>query len=90
VTPVGPRSVNVAFLRDGETKDSFEELLGRFRRCASGSGGRRRIGGAWSRAAAPARSRTVGERLVLIGDAAGYVDAITGQGFPWRSRPRRS
>ena len=82
VTPVGPRSVNVAFLRDGETKNSFEELLGRFPAL------RERIGEAGAesevRGAGPLLQRVrarSGERLVLIGDAAGYVDAITGQGL---------
>jgi flavin-dependent dehydrogenase len=82
VTPVGPRSVNVAFLREGETKDRFEELLGRFPLL------RERIGDAGTasevRGAGPLLQRVrarVGERLALIGDAAGYVDAITGQGL---------
>ena len=82
VTPVGPGSVNVAFLREGETKDRFEELLGRFPLL------RERIGDAGTasevRGAGPLLQRVrarVGERLALIGDAAGYVDAITGQGL---------
>jgi flavin-dependent dehydrogenase len=82
VTPVGPRSVNVAFLREGETKDRFEELLGRFPSL------RERIGDAGAasevRGAGPLLQRVrarAGERLALIGDAAGYVDAITGQGL---------
>jgi flavin-dependent dehydrogenase len=82
VTPVGPRSVNVAFLRDGDTKNSFEELLGRFPALHE------RIGEAGAesevRGAGPLLQRVrarSGERLVLIGDAAGYVDAITGQGL---------
>ena len=82
VTPVGPGSVNVAFLREGETKDRFDELLGRFPLL------RERIGDAGAasevRGAGPLLQRVrarVGERLALIGDAAGYVDAITGQGL---------
>src|SRR6267378_459054 len=69
-------------LRDGETKDSFEELLGRFPAL------RERLGEAGAesevRGAGPLLQRVrarSGERLVLIGDAAGYVDAITGQGL---------
>jgi len=52
------------------------------RRCASGSGrpvpNRRCVEQGRCSSAFRARS---GERLVLIGDAAGYVDAITGQGL---------
>jgi flavin-dependent dehydrogenase len=82
VTPVSPRTVNVAFLRDGEGSEDFDALLERFPRL------RERLGNA------PASSATRGagplsqpvravwaDRLALIGDAAGYVDAITGQGL---------
>ena len=82
VTPVGPRSVNVAFLRRRETADGFDALLEQFPAL------RRRLSDApfasEARGAGPllqrARARS-GPRLVLIGDAAGYVDAITGQGL---------
>jgi flavin-dependent dehydrogenase len=82
VTPVGARSVNVAFLRDRETSEDFGGLLGRFPRL------RERIGGSAFdsdiRGAGPLLQRVRARwapRLALIGDAAGYVDAITGQGL---------
>jgi len=58
------------FLRDGETKNSSRSCSGGSRRCASGSGRRCRIGGAWSRAAAPAVRARSGSGSCLIGDAA--------------------
>jgi flavin-dependent dehydrogenase len=82
VTPVSPRTVNVAFLRDGEGSEDFDALLQRFPRL------RERLGGApagsATRGAGPLAQRVRAvwaDRLALIGDAAGYVDAITGQGL---------
>jgi flavin-dependent dehydrogenase len=82
VTPVGPRSVNVAFLRDRESNGDFEALLARFPSL------REKIGAAAGetdvRGAGPLLQRVRARwsaRLALIGDAAGYVDAITGQGL---------
>ena len=80
VTPVGPRSVNVAFLSGRGA--GFDELLARFPEL------RRRLASAEpeseARGAGPllqkVRARH-GHRLALLGDAAGYVDAITGQGL---------
>ncbi|MCA1827899.1 MAG: NAD(P)/FAD-dependent oxidoreductase [Myxococcales bacterium] len=80
VTPVGPRSVNVAFLT-GRALD-YGELMKTFPKLAD------RIGDAGAeseaRGAGPllqkVRARCA-DRLALIGDAAGYVDAITGQGL---------
>lgn len=80
VTPVGSGSVNVAFLCAGGGR--FEDLLERFPLL------RRRLGPATplseTRGAGPllhrVRARHAG-RLALLGDAAGYVDAITGQGL---------
>ena len=80
VTPVGARSVNVAFLT-GDAPD-FDALLARFtalqRRLAGAPAGSE------ARGAGPllqrVRARHAG-RLALVGDAAGYVDAITGQGL---------
>ena len=80
VTPVGSDAVNVAFLSSGGGR--FEDLLDRFplllRRLAlatplSQAGG-----------AGPLLHRVRArhaDRLALLGDAAGYVDAITGQGL---------
>ena len=80
VTPVGPRSVNVAFLSGRGA--GFDELLTRFPALQE------KLSGAEpdseTRGAGPllqrVRSRR-GDRLALLGDAAGYVDAITGQGL---------
>lgn len=80
VTPVGPATVNVALLCDGGGQ--FDDLLRRFPRLCD------RLAGAPSasetRGCGPllqrARARHA-ERLALVGDAAGYVDAITGQGL---------
>jgi len=82
VTPVGPRSVNVALLRERDAGEDFDALLQRFPSL------RERTRGApvesELRGAGPllqrVRARWAG-RLALIGDAAGYVDAITGQGL---------
>ena len=85
VTPVGARSVNVAFLWEAgafEEKASFDSLLARFPALGE------RVGSAAveseARGAGPL-SRRVKARaapgLALVGDAAGYVDAITGQGL---------
>ena len=85
VTPAGAERVGIAFLfeRDavGETI-SFENLLRRFPSLAS------RLADApadsRARGAGPlaqgVRSR-IADRFVLVGDSAGYVDAITGEGI---------
>nr|WP_081444520.1 FAD-dependent monooxygenase [Anaeromyxobacter dehalogenans] len=82
VTPVGPRQVGVAFLFERGAARSFEALLGRFPALAA-----RLEGAAFAspaRGAGPlaraARAR-VADRLVLLGDAAGYLDAVTGEGL---------
>jgi flavin-dependent dehydrogenase len=82
VTPVGPRSVNVAFLREGEMAEGFDALLARFPRLQA------RLGAApplsQVRGAGPLLQRVRArhaDRMALVGDAAGYVDAITGQGL---------
>jgi len=85
VTPVGPRCVNLAFLWQEDAlaeKASFESLLERFPAL------RERVRGATveseARGAGPLSRRVksrVARGLALIGDAAGYVDAITGQGL---------
>ena len=85
VTPCGPARVGVAFLwSDGalEERPAVESLLARFPHLA------RRLGGAATDSeplgAGPflqrARAR-VAPRVALLGDAAGYVDAITGEGM---------
>jgi len=94
VTPVERDEVGVAMLwnkeRDGDgdgdagehESDSFDSLLRRFPEVSA------RIAGApetsRDRGAGPFRQRARGVvrgRVVLIGDAAGYLDAITGEGL---------
>ena len=85
VTPVGPSAINVAFLweeRAGDEKASFASLLSRFpavegRLRGAASGSEARGAGPLDR---PVLAR-VARRVALVGDAAGYVDAITGQGL---------
>ena len=85
VTPAGARRVGLAFLwEDGvvEGRVGFEPLLARFPRLAE------RLAGvepdSQVRGAGPlarvARAR-VADRFALVGDAAGYVDALTGEGL---------
>lgn len=85
VTPAGRRRVGLAFLFEPESLSgapSFESLLARFPLLA----GRIRDS-SWdseTRGAGPFRqavSRRVKDRFVLVGDAAGYVDAISGEGL---------
>jgi flavin-dependent dehydrogenase len=82
VTPVGPRRVGVAFLFEEGAAPDFERLLARFPALAA------RVAGApFDSALAGAgplgrdASTRVQDRLVLVGDAGGYVDAITGEGI---------
>jgi flavin-dependent dehydrogenase len=82
VTPVGPRSVNVALLRDRDAGEDFDGLLQRFpslREKTQGASVESELRGAGP-LLQKVRARWAG-RLALIGDAAGYVDAITGQGL---------
>ena len=85
VTPAGPRRLGVAVLWENgaiATKVTFPELLARFPVLAE------RLKGAAAdsepRGAGPLRHDVpirVKDRFVLLGDAAGYVDAITGEGL---------
>ncbi len=81
VTPVGPDLVGVALLW-GDGKASFDSLLARFPSLAA------RLAGAApasrDRGAGPLRQRVAAAcrgNVALIGDAAGYFDAITGEGL---------
>lgn len=80
VTPVGEQTVGVAVL--GDPGASFAERLAAFPALAA------RIGDAHPasrvRGAGPLRqgaSARVSGRALLVGDAAGYVDALTGEGM---------
>jgi flavin-dependent dehydrogenase len=82
-TPVGPGTVNIAFLWHGAfAHPTWESLLGLFPRLCdqvdgAATGSEERGSGPLAQAA---RARFA-HRLALVGDAAGYVDAITGQGL---------
>lgn len=80
VTPVDHRTVGIALL--GNALLNFEEIISRIPRLAQ------RLTSAQSasklRGAGPlrqrVRARSVG-RVLLVGDAAGYIDALTGEGM---------
>jgi flavin-dependent dehydrogenase len=78
VTPVAPDQVGVALL--SSARGTFEEHLGRFPVLSE------RLSGAEAGevlGAGPLRQRSrrrVCGRVLLVGDAAGYVDALTGEG----------
>ncbi len=81
VTPVAADEVGVAMLWEGDG-DGFDALLARFPDLAA------RLAGApvvsRDRGAGPFRQRSralTSGRVVLVGDAAGYLDAITGEGL---------
>jgi flavin-dependent dehydrogenase len=81
VTPLAGRQVGVALLFEGMPPD-FPAILARFpalaRRLAGApEAGRQQGAGPLERRAA----KVVRGRLALVGDAAGYVDAITGEGL---------
>ncbi len=85
VTPVGAREVGIAFLWNAyrfAADASFDALLARFPRLGE------RVAGAAvtsrTRGLGPLRQRVLGvvaDDVALVGDAAGYVDAITGEGI---------
>ncbi len=85
VTPVGPRTVGVAFLWSlGELppRVSVESLRARLPWLGERLG--RALPVSRARGAGPLERRVrgrVADRVALIGDAAGYLDAITGEGL---------
>ncbi len=82
VTPAGPGRVGVAFLCEAAARASFPRLLARFpelQRKVAGSCYDSGPAGAGPLAQV-ARARSL-DRLVLAGDASGYLDAITGEGL---------
>ncbi len=81
VTPVGPQTVGVALLWSGERSD-FDRLMARFPQL------RKRLDGvsvnSSDRGAGPLEQRATAvlkDRVALVGDAAGYLDAISGEGL---------
>lgn len=81
VTPVAREEVGVAFLWSGR-KAGFDELLAGFPALAARLAGIAVI--SRDRGMGPLGQRVRGVvrgRLALVGDAAGYVDAITGEGL---------
>ncbi|MEP6815999.1 MAG: NAD(P)/FAD-dependent oxidoreductase [Marmoricola sp.] len=79
VTPVAPDLVGVAIL--GDQRRSFEDLVTDHPVLAAHLEGAERTR---VRGAGPLRqrsSRRVSGRTLLVGDAAGYVDALTGEGI---------
>lgn len=81
ITPAGPDRVGVALLWDGRG-GSFDDLLARFPAV------RERLGDAPAetevRGAGPFRQgvrRRYADRVALVGDSAGYLDALTGEGL---------
>lgn len=85
VTPVGEGRVGVAFLCSADGGDatlSFDRLLDRFPALREELDGA--VPDSELRGAGPLRRRPKAlqqGRVVLLGDAAGYVDAITGEGL---------
>ncbi|MFG3037551.1 NAD(P)/FAD-dependent oxidoreductase [Streptomyces sp. NPDC048330] len=79
VTPVGPRQVGVALLTSRRL--SYDEQLARFPALVALLGGAE---GTPVRGAGPLRQESrarVAGRVLFVGDAAGYVDALTGEGI---------
>jgi flavin-dependent dehydrogenase len=81
VTPVGEREVGVAMLWSGGPS-RFDRLLERFPELARRLAGAERLSA--DRGAGPFHQRARGAvrgRVALVGDAAGYLDAVTGEGL---------
>jgi flavin-dependent dehydrogenase len=79
VTPVGDDCVGIAILKS--SRGGFDESIAHFPGLAERIAGRAH--GA-DRAAGPLRQKVRGRtagRVLLVGDAAGYVDALTGEGL---------
>lgn len=80
VTPVGANAVGVAIL--SSIRGGFTEQLAAFPELAARLAGAEPVSSV--RGAGPLRQRTtsrVAGRVLLVGDAAGYVDALTGEGL---------
>lgn len=80
VTPVAPDTIGVAIL--SSVRGGFTEQLAAFPELAARLSGARPVSRV--RGAGPLRQRATGRvagRVLLAGDAAGYVDALTGEGL---------
>jgi flavin-dependent dehydrogenase len=80
VTPIGPALVGVALLT--ADRAPFDRQLAGFPELAGRLGGHRAVTPV--RGAGPLRQRAtakVAGRVLLVGDAAGYIDALTGDGI---------
>ncbi|MFT7839814.1 FAD-dependent monooxygenase [Saccharothrix sp. BKS2] len=80
VTPVGPDAIGVAIL--SSVRGGFTEQLAAFPDLAARISGAEPVSSV--RGAGPLRQRASGRvagRVLLVGDAAGYVDALTGEGL---------
>ncbi|WP_029138601.1 NAD(P)/FAD-dependent oxidoreductase [Nakamurella lactea] len=87
LTPLGPDLLSVALLTD--RRGSFDEQLTAFPELAERLKG---VAGDQVRGAGPLRQRVgsrVAGRVLLVGDAAGYVDALTGEGIDIAARSAR-
>jgi flavin-dependent dehydrogenase len=79
VTPVAPDLVGIAMLTSA--RGSFEEHLGVFPTLRSRLDGAEPVGEVLGAGPLRQQARTrVAGRVLLVGDAAGYVDALTGEG----------
>lgn len=79
VTPVGDGLVGVAILSSRRTP--FDEQLREFPRLVERIGDARRSPVMGAGPLRQSASRRVAGRVLLVGDAAGYVDALTGEGI---------
>ncbi len=82
VTPVGDHLVGLALLTS--RREPFEQQLAAFPALAARLGSSALDPATATRGAGPLRQRSrsrVAGRVLLVGDAAGYVDALTGEGI---------
>jgi flavin-dependent dehydrogenase len=87
LTPIGPEEVSVALLTGARA--SFQDQLTAFPELAARLSS---LAGDDVRGAGPLRQRVrsrVAGRVLLVGDAAGYVDALTGEGIDIAARSAR-
>jgi flavin-dependent dehydrogenase len=80
VTPISPGTVGVAIL--SSARGSFDDQLAAFPELAAHLDGATPVSDV--RGAGPLRQHAAGRvagRILLVGDAAGYIDALTGEGL---------